>query len=79
MSRRNRLDLMTPAEKAILNAIDEVEKVGVHPRLTDVVIQLTNAKDNLSDFIDQTEASQPIITTNSPTGDPSAPPVGPGH
>ena len=38
--RRNRLDLNTPAEKAIYDAIQEVEKVGANPKLTDVVVML---------------------------------------
>jgi hypothetical protein len=54
-NRRNRLDLMTPAELAIHNAIQEVEKIGAHPALTGVVIDLSTAKDKLSDHIDQLE------------------------
>lgn len=50
--RRNRLDLNTPAEKAIHDAIQEVEKVGADPKLTDVVIMLVKAKDLLSDYVD---------------------------
>jgi len=50
--RRNRLDLNTPAELAIYEAIQEVEKVGADVRLTDVVIMLGKAKDLLSDFVD---------------------------
>jgi len=50
--RRNRLDLNTPAEKAIYDAIQEVEKAGADPKLTDVVVMLGKAKDLLSDFID---------------------------
>jgi hypothetical protein len=50
--RRNRLDLNTPAEKAIYDAIQEVEKVGADPKLTDVVVMLAKAKDLLSDYVD---------------------------
>lgn len=50
--RRNRLDLNTPAELAIYNALQEVEKVGADERLTESVILLGEAKDQLSDFID---------------------------
>ena len=50
--RRNRLDLNTPAELAIFNAIQEVEKIGADPKLTDIVISLGKTKDLLSDFID---------------------------
>lgn len=50
--RRNRLDLNTPAEKAIYDAIQEVEKVGADPKLTEVVVMLGKAKDLLSDYVD---------------------------
>jgi hypothetical protein len=50
--RRNRLDLNNPAEKAICNAIEEVEKVGADAKLTDVVVMLVKAKDLLSDYVD---------------------------
>lgn len=50
--RRNRLDLNTPSELSIFNAIQEVEKVGADPRLTDIVIMLGKAKDLLSDYVD---------------------------
>ena len=50
--RRSQLQLMTPAEKAIYNAIQEVEKVGADQKLPDVVVMLGKAKELLSDFID---------------------------
>lgn len=50
--RRNRLDLNTPAELAIRNAVNEVEKVGADPRLTEVVIMLSTAHDKLADYVD---------------------------
>lgn len=50
--RRNRLDLNTPAEKSIYNAMQEVEKVGADPKLTEVTTLLGKAKDILADFID---------------------------
>lgn len=51
--RRNRLDLNTPSEIAISNAMKEVEKAGAHPDLTEVVILLSKAKDLLSDYVDK--------------------------
>lgn len=53
--RRIRLDLMTDAEKAIRNAINEVEKAGADPKLTDVVIMLSQAKELLSDYVDENQ------------------------
>lgn len=51
-ARRTRLDLMTESEKAIYNAMQEVEKVGAHPKLTEVTTMLSKAKDLLGDYLD---------------------------
>lgn len=71
--RRNDLSQMTPAEKAIHDAIQEVEKIGADPKLTTVILILTNAKTYLSDFIDGSEGS--IHTDSAPPkqGDPVPP------
>ena len=50
--RRNQLDKCTPAELAIYNAIEEVEKAGADVKLTDAIIKLQEAKDLVSDFVD---------------------------
>lgn len=50
--RRIRLDLMTPAELAIYNATQEVEKIGADVRLTHAVIKLQEARELVADFID---------------------------
>ena len=50
--RRIRLDLNTPAELAIYNAMQEVEKAGADVRLTDAVILLDKARNKVSDFVD---------------------------
>lgn len=50
--RRSRLDLNTPAELAIREAMLEVEKVGADPRLTEVTTLLNKAKELLSDYVD---------------------------
>lgn len=55
-SRRNRLDLMHPSEKAIYTAMQEVEKTGADIRLTNAINLLSEAKDNVSDFLDEKEA-----------------------
>lgn len=46
---------MSPEEKAIYDCIQEVEKLGADTRLTDCVVKLSQAKDHLSDFIDNLE------------------------
>lgn len=50
--RRNYLELNTPAELAIRNAIAEVENLGCHVDLTEAVTLLQNAFDTVADFID---------------------------
>lgn len=54
--RRNRMDLWTPAEKAIYDASHEVEKVGADTKLTEAVILLGKARDLVADYIDEQEA-----------------------
>lgn len=54
-NRRFRLDLHTPAELAIYNAVQEVEKLGADVRLTDIVVMLGKTKDLLSDYVDSKE------------------------
>ena len=51
--RKGRVDLYEPAELAIRNAMLEVEKMPADVRLTDAVILLQQAKDKVSDFIDE--------------------------
>lgn len=50
--RRSRLDLNTPAEKAIYDAMQEVEKLPSDVKLTEAVTLLAKAKDLVSDFVD---------------------------
>lgn len=50
--RRARLDLLTPAERAIYNAIQTVEAAGTHPALTEAVNLLQRARDMVADYVD---------------------------
>lgn len=50
--RRSRLDLCKPAELAIYNAMQEVEKMPPDVRLTNAIIKLQEAKELVADFID---------------------------
>lgn len=52
MPRRIRLELMTPEELAIFNMVGEIEKLGAHPLLTDVVVLLSEARSKLADWVD---------------------------
>lgn len=51
--RRIRLDLNTPAELAVRNAVDEVEKLPADTRLTEAVILLDQAREKIADYIDE--------------------------
>lgn len=50
--RRNRLDLNTPAEKAIYNAMQEVEKAGCDTRLTEATVLLAKARELVANVVD---------------------------
>lgn len=56
--RRIRLDLNTPAELAIRNAMKEVEGTGASPMLTDAIILLEKAFNLVADYIDTKEVTQ---------------------
>jgi hypothetical protein len=51
--RRSRLDLCEPAELAIYNAMQEVEKLGADVKLTEAIVKLQEAKELVADFIDK--------------------------
>lgn len=63
--RRSRLDLNTPAELSIHKAITEVENVGADERLTKAVILLGEAKDFLSNYVDEQLKLEEAETNNS--------------
>lgn len=50
--RRSRLDLMSPAERAIYDAVMAVEAMPADVRLTDAVILLQSARIRVADFVD---------------------------
>jgi hypothetical protein len=58
--RRCRLDRMTPAEHAIVAAVDAVEKAGAHPLLTQAVTLLGQARDKVADYVDRHDPTQPV-------------------
>lgn len=60
--RRNCLYLCTPAERAIYETIQEVEKVGAHPLLTEAVILLGQAKERVANFVELSEPFKMIDT-----------------
>jgi hypothetical protein len=50
--RRSYINKMTPAELAIWNAMQEVEKLPADIRLTDAVNLLKDAQNKVSDYVD---------------------------
>lgn len=52
LPRRIRIDMFTPAERAIYDAQQAVEMAGAHPRLTDAANLLSQARDAVADFVD---------------------------
>ena len=50
--RRSRIDLMTPAELAIRNAMIAVEEAGADKLLTEAVILLGYAREKVADYVD---------------------------
>lgn len=57
--RRYRLDLMTPAERTIFDAIQQIELLGADVKLTNAQVLLTDAKNLVSDYIDQNAVPSP--------------------
>lgn len=51
-SRRNRVDLMSTAEKTILEAGWEIEKLGADVKLTDAINLLSQARSLVADYIE---------------------------
>lgn len=56
--RRARVDLLTPAERAIREAIIAVEEVGADPLLTEALVLLGHARERLADYVDRENVSK---------------------
>jgi len=54
IARRSNMLRWIPAEKAIHDLIQEVEALGCHTRLTDAVVLLSQAKDAVADWAEET-------------------------
>tara|TARA_R110002051_G_scaffold155107_1_gene227218 strand:+ start:480 stop:866 length:387 start_codon:yes stop_codon:yes gene_type:complete len=55
-TRRNRIDLLTPAEKAIYDAMQKVEELPADERLTYAVCLLQDAQNKVADFVDDSNS-----------------------
>jgi hypothetical protein len=64
--RRNQINLYTPAETAIREAMLYVEAMPAHPLLTDAVTLLGQAKDKVADFVEigDTPSANPVPMTH---------------
>lgn len=62
--QRNNQQLWTPAEFAIYNAIQEVEKMGADISLTNAVIKLSESQNHVADYLDNLNS-----TPNAPVSD----------
>lgn len=51
--RRIRIDQFTPAERAIYDAVQAVEALPAHKRLTDAVVLLQQAREAVADYVDE--------------------------
>ena len=60
--RHYRIDLMFPAEKAIHDAVCEIEKLPADIRLTQAQTLLAQAKALVSDYLDELADDSPIGT-----------------
>ena len=54
--RRNRINLLTPVEKAAYDLTQAVEDLGCDLLLTDAIIYLGQARDKIADFVEKTDA-----------------------
>lgn len=59
--RRSMLNEMTPAEKAIYEAGQLIEKMGVDVRLTTAQIKLQEARDLVADYVDRKQLEDQVI------------------
>jgi len=66
--RRIDTEQMTEAELAITKAMEEVEKAGCHPFLTDAVVLLSEAREKVADFVDKKELKMSKLTLNKTCG-----------
>lgn len=59
-SRRCRIDLLVPGEKAIYDAVAAVERMGADVRLTHAVVLLGKARDFVADFVENVPLAQEL-------------------
>jgi hypothetical protein len=64
--RRNRVDLLTPAERAIADAVKAVEAVSPDGRLTQAVILLDRALNHVANYVDEEAAKHHQVAGGAP-------------
>lgn len=55
--RRFRVNLLTPTENSIREAVGRVEDLGAHPLLTDAIVLLAAAREKVADFLELDDAA----------------------
>ena len=70
--RRSRLDLVTPEEKALYEMVWQIEKLGAHVLLTDVVVLLGQAREKLADWVELIAAQQSVQADVMSCGHPQS-------
>ncbi len=70
--RRADLSSMTQAEHAIRNAVLEVEKLGAHPALTDIVRNLELERNAVADFLEGGRPAPAALAMQRPPAPPAA-------
>ena len=66
LPRRAQLNLLTPAERDIMTAVQAVEATGADVRLTDSVVLLQAARDSVADFVDHIDCRRSVIVDVEP-------------
>lgn len=64
--RRARIDLFTPAERAIYEAVQAVEGLPADARLTDAVMLLQAARDSVADYVEGIQQRRSVILKATP-------------
>lgn len=60
---RNNAQEWLPSEKAIMDAVDKVEAMGADEKLTNAVIKLSEAKELVSQYIEEQQSAQGGVDT----------------
>jgi hypothetical protein len=57
--RRSKMECWTPAERATYDLTQQIEALGCHPLLTDAVVLLSQVRDKIADWCENTGNVKP--------------------